>query len=103
MFLRTGAIFEGTQTMTDNKTKRLPQIPKSEIALANMGLGEVAYVRKVSAIEVEHMIGQKIATDPTTPLYCLYLADGTPVSVSDSREAALANAFEHDLAAINPN
>lgn len=89
--------------MTDHKTNRLPQIPESEITLANMGMGEVAYVRELPAQEVEQMIGQKIAADPATPLYCLYLADGTPVSVSDSREAAIANAIEHDLAAINPN
>ncbi len=89
--------------MTDHKKNRLPQIPESEISLANMGLGEVAYVREVPAQEVERMIGQKIAADPATPLYCLYLADGTPVSVSDSREAAMANAVEHDLAPINPN
>ena len=89
--------------MTEHKTNRLPQIPESEIELANMGLGEVAYVREVPAQEVERMIGQKIAADPATPLYCLYLADGTPVSVSDSREAAIANAVEHDLAPINPN
>jgi len=89
--------------MTDHRKNRLPQIPESEIALANMGLGEVAYVRELSAGEVENMIGQKIATDPATPMFCLYLADGTPVSVSDSREAAVANAFENDLAAINLN
>ena len=89
--------------MTDHKKNRLPQIPESEITLANMGMGEVAYVRELPAQEVEQMIGQKIAADPATPLYCLYLADGTPVSVSDSREAAIANAIEHDLAAINPN
>jgi len=68
-----------------------------------MGMGEVAYVRELPAQEVEQLIGQKIDADPATPLYCLYLADGTPVSVSDSREAAIANAIEHDLAAINPN
>jgi len=89
--------------MTDRKTNRLPQIPESEITLANMGMGEVAYVRELPAQEVEQLIGQKIDADPATPLFCLYLADGTPVSVSDSREAAIANAFEHDLAAINPN
>ena len=89
--------------MTDRKTNRLPQIPESEITLANMGMGEVAYVRELPAQEVEQLIGQKIDADPATPLFCLYLADGTPVSVSDSREAAIANAIEHDLAAINPN
>ena len=89
--------------MTDHKNTRLPQIPESEISLANMGLGEVAYVRELSAGEVEDMIGQKVSPDPATPMFCLYLADGTPVSVSDSREAAIANAVEHDLAAINLN
>lgn len=89
--------------MTDHKKSRLPQIPESEISLANMGLGEVAYVREITAGEVENMIGQKVSRNPATPMFCLYLADGTPVSVSDSREAAIANAYEHDLAAVNPN
>ena len=30
-------------------------------------------------------------------LFCLYSADGTPVSISGSREAALGSAFEHEL------
>jgi hypothetical protein len=88
--------------MTDKKkTTRLPQVPESEINLASLGLGEVAYVRKVTPREVERMTGQKIVTGAGKALYCLYMADGTPMAVSDSREAALANAFEHDLAAIS--
>ena len=88
--------------MTDTKkTTRLPQVPESEINLASLGLGEVAYVRKVTPREVERMTGQKIVTGAGKTLYCLYMADGTPMAVSDSREAALANAFEHDLAAIS--
>jgi hypothetical protein len=88
--------------MTSNKNNaRLPQVPESEINLASLGLGEVAYVRKVTPRDVERMTGQKIVSDPAKPLYCLYMADGTPMAVSDSREAAIANAFEHDLAAIS--
>ena len=88
--------------MTDtSKTARLPQVPESEINLASLGLGEVAYVRTVSPADVERMTGHKIDTRPGQPVYCLYMADGTPMSLSDSREAALANAFEHDLAAIS--
>ncbi len=89
--------------MTDHNKSRLPQIPESEITLANMGLGEVAYVRETTAGEVENMIGQRISPDPETPMFCLHLADGTPVSVSDSREAAVATAFDHDLATVNLN
>lgn len=88
--------------MTSNKNNaRMPQVPESEINLASLGLGEVAYVRKVTPRDVERMTGQKIFADPAKTLYCLYMADGTPMAVSDSREAAVANAFEHDLAAIS--
>ena len=88
--------------MTDkNNNSRLPQVPESEINLASLGLGEVAYVRKVSLDDVERMTGQKVVADRRKPLYCLYMADGTPMSISDTREAALANAFEHDLSAIS--
>ena len=89
--------------MTENQKNRLPQIPESEISLANLGLGEVAYVRQITAGDVENMIGQRVSPDPDTPMFCLHLADGTPVSVSDSREAAIANASEHDLATVNLN
>ena len=79
---------------------RLPQVPQSEIDLATLGIGEVAYVREISNGEVESMIGQKVPGD-AGQLYCVYMADGTPMSVTDSHEAALASAFEHDLAAIS--
>jgi hypothetical protein len=89
-------------SMTSNKKDaRMPQVPVSEINLAGMGLGEVAYVRKVTAGDVERMTGHKLPTGPDKQLYCLYMADGTPMAVSDSREAAVANAFEHDLTAIS--
>jgi len=89
--------------MKSDKTTiaRMPQVPVSEINLAGMGLGEVAYVRKITAGDVERMTGHRLPADPGQQLYCLYMADGTPMAVSDSREAALANAFEHDLTAIS--
>jgi hypothetical protein len=88
--------------MTENKNiARLPQVPDSEINLASMGLGEVAYVRKITPGDVERLTGHKLVAPPGKHLYCLYMADGTPMAVSDSREAAIANAFENDLAAIS--
>ncbi len=84
-----------------SKNLRLPQVPESEISLASVGLGEVAYVREVPVEDVERMTGHKLQVAPGRNLWCLYLADGTPVSVSDSHEAALANAWEHDLSAIS--
>ncbi len=87
--------------MTNAKPSRMSQVPESEIALAQLGLGEVAYVRSLPARDVARLTGINIKIDPDQKLFCLYLADGTPVSVSDSRDAAIANAFEHDLATIS--
>ena len=81
--------------MTDNQKNRLPQIPESEISLANLGLGEVAYVREMTAGDVENMIGQRVAPDPDTPMFCLHLADGTPV-VCDSCSSRLYKASWSD-------
>ncbi|MEP0452136.1 MAG: DUF1150 family protein [Roseibium sp.] len=37
----------------------------------------------------------------STTLWALLNADGTPILLADSREAALANAFEHDLEMVS--
>ncbi|MGB7203851.1 MAG: DUF1150 family protein [Anderseniella sp.] len=87
--------------MNNKTTTGLPQLPVNELALADLGLGEVAYVRQLPVNRVEQMLGAPLGTDPSKVFFCLYMANGTPVSVSESREAAIANAFEHDLATIS--
>ena len=92
---------KGRKLITGKNTKTNLKLPESEIDLARLGLGEVAYVRKVPVNEVERMIGRKVDASPSASLYCLYMADGTPVAVSDSHDAAIANALEHDLDMIS--
>ena len=38
---------------------------------------------------------------PGTQLYALHAADGTPIMLTDSREAAIANAWSHELETVS--
>lgn len=62
-----------------------------------LGGGVLAYVREIDAANAKAMLGEAMVIPPQQKLYCLYNADGTPISISGSREAAIGSAFEHDL------
>lgn len=65
--------------------------------LASLGGGVLGYVREIEADEAKQLLGPKAAVPPKSKLFCLYNADGTPISISGSREAAIGSALEHDL------
>ncbi len=65
--------------------------------LARLGGGVLGYVREIDAEDAKVLIGEKMTLPATSTFFCLYNADGTPVSISASREAALGSAFEHEL------
>lgn len=69
--------------------------------LAALGRREVAYVRAIDVAQVKDMIGSDADVPDEAQFYCLYLADGTPVTIAGSREAAAASAEEHDLMTIS--
>jgi hypothetical protein len=66
-----------------------------------LGGGVLGYVREIAAKEAKTMLGAQFGEGmiipPQAKLYCLYNADGTPISISGSREAAIGSALEHDL------
>ena len=66
-------------------------------ALAHLGGGALGYIREIETLEATKLLGGKAKVGPNTRLFCLYHADGTPVSISDSREGAVGSAFEHEL------
>ena len=70
-------------------------------AFAVLGGGQVAYVREIKSEEVKTLFPQAPMIAPGTKLYSLHAADGTPIIVTDSREAALANAREHELDTVS--
>jgi hypothetical protein len=70
-------------------------------AFAILGGGEVAYVREIKSEEVKSLFPQAPMMAPGMKLFSLHAADGTPIIVTDSREAAIANAREHELSAVS--
>lgn len=69
--------------------------------LASLGGGEIGYVREIDSERAAELLGSNSDIPSDTTLFALYSADGTPMAIADSREGALANAFEHDLEAIS--
>ena len=83
----------------NNDTSRVPNI--SAEALAQLGDGEIAYVRTIRSEDVPAMFPQAPEIAPGLKLYALHAADGTPIMVTDSREAAVANAWSHELQTVS--
>ena len=69
--------------------------------LALLGEGDLGYIREIEVNEAKRLLGGQASVSADSKLFCLYNADGTPVSISGSREAALGSAFEHELMAMS--
>lgn len=65
--------------------------------LARLGGGDLGYIREIESEEAVRLMGPDVRVQPKARLFALYHADGTPVSVSGTREAAVGSAFEHEL------
>ena len=69
--------------------------------LAEIGTGSLGYIREIDSDLAVKLLGPRISVPDGIRLYCLYSADGTPVSISGSWEAAFANAREHELTPVS--
>ena len=72
-------------------------------ALAALGDGKLAYVKPIRSDDVPRIFPGAPALDPGLDLFALLGADGTPIMITDSRDAALAKAWEHDLETVSIN
>lgn len=68
-----------------------------DTAFLQLGGGKVAYLRRVMSDEVIASYPGFLDLEPGMKLWALHSADGQPIMLTDSREAALANAVEADL------
>lgn len=85
-----------------NEDQTLIQMaPLSPAEFAALGTGEVAYVKPMSSEELLRIFPQAPKIEPGLQLFALLSADGAPILVTDSREAATANAWEHDLRMVS--
>lgn len=75
--------------------------PLTPAEFAALGTGEVAYVKPMTSDELMRIFPQAPKIESGLNLYTLLSADGAPILVTDTREAATANAWEHDLKMVS--
>jgi hypothetical protein len=84
--------------MTETNTTH-PAITQE--ALAQLGGGRLAYVKAINSEDVANLFPQAPKIAPGIKLFALHGADGTPIMLTDTREAALANAWSQELEAVS--
>jgi hypothetical protein len=70
----------------------------SEIELARLGGGEVAYIKSLSADQANKMFPAIEGLPKGINLFSLHAADGTPIALTDTLQAAIGHAEEGELA-----
>jgi hypothetical protein len=72
-----------------------PNMSMSE--LAQLGGGKIAYIKVMTADEAKQMFPAIEGIPPGIDLFALHAADGTPLALTDSRQAALGHAMGDEL------
>ena len=70
-------------------------------ALALLGGGKIAYVKAIRSEDVPKHVPAGAEVAPGMQLFALHAADGTPIMLTDSREAAIANAWSQELETVS--
>jgi hypothetical protein len=84
--------------MTHEQTEKPIMSPQ---AFAVLGGGKIAYVKEIKSEKVHELYPQAPEMQPGMQLFALHAADGTPILVTDTREAAVANAWNNELEAVS--
>lgn len=85
--------------MTEDRVGMQPAV--SLEALAALGEGHIAYVKQIRSEDVPGLFPQAPRLAPGVKLFALHAADGTPIMLTDSREAAIANAWSNALETVS--
>jgi len=70
-------------------------------ALATMGEGQIAYVKSIRSEDVPQLFPQAPKLSPGIKLFALHAANGAPIMLTDSIEAAIANAWSQELQTVS--
>ncbi len=88
--------------IADDKTKISPESAGlTPEQFAHLGDGAVAYVKPMLSEDVMRLFPQAPKIEPGLQLFALLSATGTPLVVTDTRAAAVANAWEQDLQTVS--
>lgn len=83
------------------KEHRLAPAPMTRSEFAQLGDGEVAYIKQLDSDAAERLFPTLSEAPKGIDLFALLGADGTPLALADSRNAAIANAIENDLVPVS--
>jgi hypothetical protein len=84
-----------------NANNSEPRPIMTDEQLAGLGSGVVAYVKPIRSEELNRLVPAAPTIAPGLQLFALLAADGTPIVVTDSRGAAIANAIQQDLQMVS--
>jgi hypothetical protein len=93
-------------TNEENKKTETPETAAkagimSAMDFARLGDGHIAYVRQLNTGEAARLFPALKGIPEGIDLYALVSADGTPLSLRDNRNSAIADAMEHDLETVS--
>ena len=89
---------ETTQKRSRSARRRSHAFSISAVDLARLGDGHVAYIKMLTSAEARRMFPAVNNLPKGINLYALQAADGTPIVLTDSRQAAISHAMEGELA-----
>jgi hypothetical protein len=77
-----------------------PPVMSTE-AFAVFGGSKVAYIKAIRSEDVPLIYPKAPQLEPGLALFALHAADGTPIMITDNRDAAIAGAACHDLDTVS--
>lgn len=77
------------------------EVPFNPAEFATLGEGRMAYVKPLRSDDVARLFPQAPKIQPGLQLFALLSASGEPIVLTDSRDAAVANAWAHDLETVS--
>ena len=80
-------------------SEKSPNLTPQEFA--HLGDGAIAYVKTIRSEDVQRLFPQAPAFRPGVEMFALLSADGSPIMLTDSKDAAIANAWEHELQTVS--
>jgi hypothetical protein len=83
--------------MTEAERTLDPRNVMTEHELATLGGGVVAYIKTLTADEASRMFPAIEGLPTGINLFSLHAADGTPLALTDTRQAAIGHAIDDDL------
>ena len=83
--------------MTEFEKMTDKPIAMTEGELATLGGGVVAYIKTLTSDEASRMFPAVKGLPEGISLFSLHAADGTPLALTDTKQAAIGHAIDDDL------